>query len=227
MLMKFLAKWHIWLGWLFGVPLLMWTLSGLVMVAKPIEEVRGNHLRIPQIPQPLLIDGSALANAEFSIKDIRAEMQNDRAVALLTDMNGNIRRVDFVTGERIAPLNAEEARALVAKQIEGGDKARSARLFQADEVPIDFRREMPVWQIILDDGAYIYVGQETGKIEAVRTRWWRLFDVMWGLHIMDLETRSDTHHPILILFASLAFLGVTMGCSLMFRRRKTRPRQAV
>ncbi len=39
------ARWHIWLGWLIGVPLVMWTLTGLVMVARPIEEVRGDHLR--------------------------------------------------------------------------------------------------------------------------------------------------------------------------------------
>ena len=43
--MKRLAKLHIWLGWLVGAPILMWTITGLVMVAKPIEEVRGNHLR--------------------------------------------------------------------------------------------------------------------------------------------------------------------------------------
>ena len=39
------ARWHIWLGWLVGVPLLLWTLSGVAMVARPIEEVRGEHLR--------------------------------------------------------------------------------------------------------------------------------------------------------------------------------------
>ena len=43
--MQRFAKWHIWLGWLVGFPILMWTVTGLVMVIKPIEEVRGNHLR--------------------------------------------------------------------------------------------------------------------------------------------------------------------------------------
>lgn len=31
-----LYKWHVWLGWLIGVPLIIWTLSGLVMVISPI-----------------------------------------------------------------------------------------------------------------------------------------------------------------------------------------------
>ena len=39
-----LRRWHVWLGWLVALPILFWTVSGLVMVAKPIEEVRGEHL---------------------------------------------------------------------------------------------------------------------------------------------------------------------------------------
>ena len=44
--------------------------------------------------------------------------------------------------------------------------------------------------------------------------------VLWGLHIMDLQTREDTHHPILIFFAIIASIGAFLGCMLMFRRRK-------
>ena len=40
-IMQRISRWHIWLGWLVGLPVLMWTVTGLVMVAKPIEEVRG------------------------------------------------------------------------------------------------------------------------------------------------------------------------------------------
>ena len=39
-----LRRWHVWLGWLVGMPMLFWTVSGLVMVARPIEEVRGTEL---------------------------------------------------------------------------------------------------------------------------------------------------------------------------------------
>ena len=41
--MRKFAKWHIWLAWATGIPILMWTITGLVMVAKPIDEVRGNQ----------------------------------------------------------------------------------------------------------------------------------------------------------------------------------------
>jgi hypothetical protein len=47
---------------------------------------------------------------------------------------------------------------------------------------------------------------------------------MWGLHIMDLQEREDTSHPILIIFAALGVVGSLLGCILMFRRRKARAR---
>jgi hypothetical protein len=43
---------------------------------------------------------------------------------------------------------------------------------------------------------------------------------MWGLHIMDMQSREDTHHPLLIGFAALAFTGTLMGTILLFRRRR-------
>ena len=39
-----LRRWHVWLGWVVGLPILFWVVSGLVMVIKPIEEVRGEQL---------------------------------------------------------------------------------------------------------------------------------------------------------------------------------------
>ena len=43
-----------------------------------------------------------------------------------------------------------------------------------------------------------------------------------GLAHYGLETREDTSHPVLILFALLSALGALLGCVLLFRRRKQR-----
>ena len=110
----------------------------------------------------------------------------------------------------------------MAGRIIGGDKVERVTLFPADKTPFDFRRPLAVWQVALEDGTNLYVGRDTGNIEAVRTRWWRAFDLAWGLHIMDLSEREDTSHPVLILFAAISLAGALIGCVLMFRRRKAR-----
>jgi hypothetical protein len=220
--MRQLAKWHIWLGWLVGVPIAMWLATGLLMVARPIEEVRGDHLKREAAAQALAIPGSTLAGAEANLSEMHVTMQQGRAVAILTALDGSVRRVDFASGAPLPALDAAAARALVAREIKGGDKVAKVTAFAAENAPFDFRRPIATWQVALEDGTNVYVGRDTGRIEAVRTRWWRAFDFAWGLHIMDLSEREDTSHPVLILFAALSLTGALIGCVLMFRRRKAR-----
>ncbi|HAU21435.1 MAG TPA: hypothetical protein DCS24_02395 [Erythrobacter sp.] len=220
--MRRLAKWHIWLGWIVGLPILMWMVTGLFMASKPIEEVRGNHLRKEISAQPLVLPNSEIAALDGQLREMRAMMQDGRPVAILTTLDGLTFRVDMESGEIIPSVDAEMARAIVAERIVGGDNVSTVTSFEANQVPFDFRRPMPVWQVTLQDGANIYVGRDTGEIEAVRTHWWRWFDFMWGLHILDPQDREDTSHPVLIIFAALGTIGALFGVILMFRRRKAR-----
>jgi uncharacterized iron-regulated membrane protein len=219
--MQQLARWHIWLGWVVGLPILMWTVTGLFMVARPIEEVRGTDLR-SEAKEEALPAGSEIA---FSVppgkpvRSISTAMESGKIITRFEYSDGTLARFGE-DGAELPLLDAAAAKALVAQQVDGGDKAVTATLFAKDKVPFDFRREMPVWQIALEDGTHVYVGQESGKIEAVRTRWWRAFDFMWGLHILDPTTREDTSHPLLILAAALSVIGALMGCVLLFRRRR-------
>ncbi|MBX7541730.1 PepSY domain-containing protein [Qipengyuania sphaerica] len=223
------AKWHIWLGWLVGVPVLMWTVTGLIMVIKPIEEVRGNHLRKEVVekalPRDTNISVSLPSESTAPVRSVTTQVERGETVTRITYMDGTSERYR-ANGARMSPLSEIEARMIVEQGIEGGDRVVSATRFDADKVPFDFRRPVPVWQVALEDGTHVYVGTETGTIEAVRTEWWRTFDFVWGLHIMDLKTREDTSHPILILFAALSVLGALLGCILMFRRRKARVKVA-
>ena len=224
-LMQRFARWHIWLGWAIAVPLVMWTLSGLVMVARPIEQVRGEHLRLPVEEQALPADARIAVSLEGSAKPVRTVSTQDErgdTITRLTYLDGTSDRFR-ADGSKMGPVTDVEARLLVAERIAGGDAIASVTRFEADEPPFDFRRALPTWQVALEDGTHVYVGIESGEIEAVRTRFWRVFDLMWGLHIMDLEAREDTSHPVLILFAGLALMGTLLGTALLFRRRRTRP----
>ena len=71
-----------------------------------------------------------------------------------------------------------------------------------------------------DDGANLYIDAESGSLLAVRTLQWRVFDFMWGLHIMDLQTREDSSHAILIGFAGLSLISLLMAFWLLIVRQK-------
>ena len=230
--MRFLAKWHIWLGWLVGLPVLMWTVTGLVMVATPIDEVRGSHLRLP-LGEQALPPGNP-AGIAFPISnpvqytEKRVVMQRGRPVWLLTTTDGDIERYAADNGtDPLPPVDEDYVRALLAEQIVGGDNLVSLRLLDAENPASDFRRPIRAWQAELQDGARVYIDARSGEIAGIRTGFWRVFDFAWGLHIMDLETRSldeqtPFKHIVLVLFAALSVIGSLIGCILMFRRRKAR-----
>lgn len=213
-----LRRWHVWLGWLVGVPLLLWTLSGLAMVLRPIEEVRGEHLRIAQ--QETLPPGNPAGiaipvDAASPERERRTAMQSGRAVTRVTFADGTIRRFDATDGTLLEEVDEDEARRIVARSIRGGENVLSARLFDAEDPPGDFRRAVAAWQVALGDGTHVYVGRDSGEVEAIRTRWWRIYDFFWGIHIMDLQTREDSHNAWLVVFAALSLVTTLMALVLL------------
>lgn len=216
-------KWHIWLGWLIGVPLILWTASGLFMVARPIDEVRGNHLRAETPAVAMAYENITLfADQDKPITGARLINQDSAMVWIATYQDGTIGRYDATSGEALALLDGKAATAFAEALYLPDVAVETTRYFPVDQSPSDLRREKASWQVHFADGTNIYIDALTGETLAVRTPFWRAFDFMWGLHIMDLQTREDTHHPILIGFAALALLGSILGFVMLFtRRRKT------
>ncbi len=221
-IMQLFARWHIWLGWLVGIPVLGWTLTGLVMALYPIEDVRGEQLR----SEVAVIDTADLILPDRMGRVSSAELiaQVDGPAWIVTEADGGRYRYSARDGSLIPPLIEDEARRIALAAWAGDAALESVRYFPADVSPTDLRAPFPAWQAHFADGTNLYMRADTGEVLAVRTGWWRVYDFMWGLHIMDLQTREDTSHPILILFAALAVAGSLLGCALLFRRRKAKVR---
>ena len=67
----------------------------------------------------------------------------------------------------------------------------------------------------MDDGTHFYVDAGSGEVVARRTRFWRLYDFMWGLHIMDLQGRNETNNPWVVSFSLLALVMTLMALVLL------------
>ena len=215
---RMVMRWHVWLGWLVGVPLLLWTASGLFMASFSIDTVRGEHLKAqaPALPgfRPV-----APVLAGRPVQTLTLGQQAGTPVWLIDYADGGKRRADARTGMLLPPVNASQAAAIARASFSGRATLSGVTRFSAEDAPLDLRRPRPSWQARFSDDTHVYIDAETGAVLATRSALWRAFDFMWGLHIMDLQTREDTHHPILIGFAALAVLSVLIGLSLLPLRR--------
>jgi hypothetical protein len=208
-------RWHIWLAWVAALPILLWVISGLVMVARPIGDVRGEGLL--RDPAPIRLVGPPIpplvAGVQLTSLSLEQRASGPRWVVRLPD--GTTRLADPATGLLLPPLSANDARREVEARYAGEAKVRSVARTSADKPPIDLRRPIAAWQVRMDDGAHFYVDAASGQIVATRTRWWRFYDLMWGLHIMDPQTREDTHNPFVIMFGIAALAMSVLGAILL------------
>lgn len=216
-----LHAWHVWLGWIVGFPLILWTASGLFMVMRPIEEVRGEHLRAG----PLTLSASPPIAPRLGprpVEQLTLEQRSSGPVWIIKYRGGDLRRADPATGSLLPNVSAPEAAMLAASFYAGLSKQIAVRHFADDAAPLDLRRERPSWQVSYADGTRVYIDADTGSLLALRTDQWRLYDVMWGIHIMDLQTREDSHHAVLISFAALALLALVLAFWMQIARQRRR-----
>ena len=222
-----LRRWHIWLGWIVGIPFLIWTVSGLVMVWKPIEEVRGVHLvkKAGAMRFDAPIVPPAVAGVPLQSLALEQRAGGARWVAVLPD--GTTRLADPENGMWLPRYSAADAAAEVQRLYTGSSPVRSVTRTDPDNPPLELRHAVATWQVALEDGTNFYIDADSGMLHAKRTRWWRFYDLMWGLHIMDPQTREDTHNPWIIGFGIVALLTTILALIMLpltLRRRKNNGR---
>jgi hypothetical protein len=124
----------------------------------------------------------------------------------------------------LPPLSAADAAAEVTARLRSDARIEAVRRTDAAKPPIELRRPLATWQVDLSDGTHVFVAADSGAIVATRTGWWRVYDWMWGLHIMDLSGREDTHHPTLVVFAAISLVTVLLALILLplsIKRRRS------
>jgi len=210
-----LRRYHVWLGWLVALPFLFWTVSGLVMVAKPIDEVRGTNLLAPLKP---IHFADTLVAPQIEGLPVIAITLEPRAAGPRWEIDfadGQSRLADPLTGKLMPRLGAADAAREVTYRYTGKATVASTSRVDADSPPLELRKAMNGWRVAMSDGTHFYVDGGSGEIIARRTSWWRIYDFMWGLHIMDLQGREDTNNPWVVSFAVLSLGMVLLALMLL------------
>jgi len=221
-----LRGWHVWLGWIVAVPFLLWTVSGVVMVARPMEEVRGEGLL--RDAASMRFDGPLVppAVAGVPLKSLNLEQRAGGPRWVVTLADGTVRQASPESGALLPMLSAAAAAAQVTARYTGTASVKSVERTDVGKPPLELRRPIVAWRVAMSDGTHFYVDAGSGEIVARRTRWWRFYDFMWGLHIMDPVGREDTHNPWVIGFGGASLLMTLLALALLPMTTKRRRRRS-
>jgi uncharacterized iron-regulated membrane protein len=216
---------HKWIALVIGIQALLWMVSGLYMTAISINTIHGDHLAKP-VRSPLAataVGAPEVVAAGFAdIRRLRLKHWFGRNVYEVSHRDGTD-LVDARTGERLTPIRAGTAQELAQSFYRGSASVQSVTWITTAPQEIA-NRPAPMWQIVFDDRSEttLYVSPHTGELLGRRHRLWRWFDLLWALHIMDYEERSDINNTLLRVAASVGLLFALGGVWLLlysFRRR--------
>jgi len=214
--MKFLVRnIHKYLSFLISIQLLLWTVSGIYFAFNKIENVRGEQYR----EEPNFnVDFSKLNFQIDGAQNIRVIDRMDVEILVVDGIYG--REYLNFEGKNVEQLKVEEAKTLSAKQT--SLIPESVELITENTIGSEYRgRALPIYRVTSVNEAgqsiNVYLNVYTGEVEAVRSNQWRIWDLMWGFHIMDWETREDIDNLLLKIFSILALISSITGVLLFFK----------
>lgn len=227
----FASRMHKWLALFIGAQLLIWFASGALMSFLPIDKVRGEHLvsRETAAPIPaglhLVPPEKVLAQVGVPVEALTWRILDNRPVAEVATAKG-VRLYDATNGNALPAIDAATATRIAERAWKSGQKPSSTATWITEESP-EYRGALPAWRIAFadPDATSVFVAADTGKIAAVRTGTWRLYDFFWSLHIMDWKNHEDFNTPWLLGFAIGGLMFGLAGTILLFMRWPIRRRR--
>ena len=207
---------HKYLSLIISIQLLLWTISGIYFAFNKIELVRGEQYIIKDKPSSIEINN---LNISSNVKNIEIFKRLNQWV-VKAEMDAGFKYQDLL-GNEVYELSPNEAIEVV--------KLKTI-LSPIDAIKInesssrsEFRgRSLPIYKIKTDssDDTNVYVDVMSGKIVAIRSDSWRVWDFLWGAHIIDYRERDNINNILLKIFSILALLSSLSGIALFFNTIK-------
>ena len=202
-----MRKLHKWVGLIIALQFVLWTGSGLIMSLLDHDAVQGHTHRAhaahkpPAWPDGLMSPAEVLAGADRPVQTIDTHWLGDRPMYRL----GHMGDVWLASAETARPVmvSAADVASIAAADYVGDGRPSPPRLLQ--EATLEARGHAgAIWRVDFsdDDATTLYVSAQDGRILERRNDGWRLFDIVWMLHIMDYVGRQDFNNPLVVMAAS-------------------------
>tara|TARA_B100001029_G_scaffold49925_1_gene39893 strand:- start:13 stop:675 length:663 start_codon:yes stop_codon:yes gene_type:complete len=206
---------HKYLSFFISLQLFLWTISGIYFAFNKIELVRGEQYRLTE-SFPINFDEIKFSRSD--VQQVKAINRLGEIIFVVSGSNG-IEYLD-ASGTRISKLNKNEVFEIVSS-------SSSLKPIDLEEITesskgSEFRgRDLPLYKVTSlndkDKKINLYLNIFSGEITAVRSLQWRIWDLMWGFHIMDWQTRDKINNIFLKIFSILALVSSISGIMLFFR----------
>ena len=207
-----IRKIHKYLSLFISIQLLLWTISGIYFAYNQIELVRGEHLRHQSYDE---IDFNLQDLPPITARYMRTFIRlGEPLIQIETATDTIYLELD---GTKATKIDLDQAMEIVRTKT----SLQALTAIEIFEVPAgaEYRgRSLPLYQIKTDHQNDInaYVDAWTGEIVAIRSSSWRLWDLMWGLHIMDYVDRDNINNILMKVFSILALISSLSGVILFF-----------
>ena len=206
---------HKYLSFFISVQLFLWTVSGIYFAFNKIELVRGEQYRLTE-SFPINFN-----EVNFSRSDVQQVKAINRLGEIIFVVSGS-KGIEYLNalGTPVSKLSKSEVFEIVSSSstLEPIDLEEISESSKGSE----FRgRDLPLYKVTSlndkDKKINLYLNVFSGEITAVRSLQWRIWDLMWGFHIMDWQTRDKINNIFLKIFSILALVSSISGILLFFK----------
>ena len=206
---------HKYLSFFISLQLLIWTVSGIYFAFNKIELVRGEKYFLQK---SYTMDLSEVDLKLSNVKSLRLLKRLDETIVVASKGldNSYLDR----NGQPVEKLTRNEASLIVARKT--SLVPTNVTEITTPKKGSEYRgRALPLYKVLSKDieenEISVYVNAYSGDIVAIRSSSWRLWDLMWGLHIMDWQERDNINNTLLKLFSILALMSSITGLLLFFK----------
>lgn len=207
---------HKYLSLVISIQLLLWTISGIYFAFNKIELVRGEQYLIEQKVSKLNLKE---VESSFSAKNVNFVRRLDEWI-IKVETDSGFSYTDL-QGQNLDELNAEEVKEVVRQST--NLIPLMAQRIDKPEIRAEFRgRNLPIFKVATSttDNINVYVDAFTGEVTAIRSDSWRIWDFLWGAHIIDYSERENINNFLIKILSILALISSLSGIVLFFKTFK-------